>query len=190
MLPSVRGDFNTGRSDKCGRIAKQAAYERPIMPTFRSFLRYLLCAPWDLVVLLLVPLFCCLGARPSLRHGVVWLDVREGSLIHRRWRFSTTFGHVVLLQAGLCGSQVEEHELVHVQQYEGAVCSIWLMASVFATGTLLAFPWGGVALVALLAPWWGYAGASLAAYLRAKRPYLDNSFERHARAEVLTCGRA
>lgn len=158
------------------------------MPSRRSFLRYALCAPWDLVVLLLAPLlWLAQQARPQVRHGVVWLDVREGSWIHRHWRYSTTLGHVVLLQPGLVGSQVEDHELVHVHQYEGAVCSVWLVGLTFALGTLTT-GWGGLVLVGLLAPWWGYAGASLAALLRDERPYLDNCFERHARAEVLTCG--
>jgi hypothetical protein len=160
------------------------------MRTFRSFIRYLMCAPWDLVVLALAPLFVAAGTHwPRLRHGVFWLDVREGSLLARCWRYSTTLGHVIVLQPGLCGSQVEEHELVHVHQYEGAVCSVWLMGLAFAAGLLFS-PWLGVAVVGVLAPWWGYAGASLAALLRAERPYLDNCYERHARAEVLTCGQA
>jgi hypothetical protein len=158
------------------------------MRMFRTILRHALCAPWDLVVLALSPLFVAVGTHwPKRRHGVFWLDVREGSLLHRHWRYSTTLGHVVVLQPGLCGSQVEEHELVHVHQYEGAVCSVWLMALGFVAGLFFS-PWHAVALVGLLAPWWGYAGASLAAVLRAERPYLDNTFERHARAEVLTCG--
>jgi hypothetical protein len=158
------------------------------MRHFRSFVRYALCAPWDLVVLALSPLICLAGgARPKLSRGVVWLEVRDGSLIARRWRYSTTLGHVVLMQPGLCDSEVADHELVHVRQYEGAVCSVWLAVAAFSIGGLWS-PWLAPAVVALLAPWWSYAGASLAAFLRDERPYLDNSFERHARAEVLACG--
>jgi hypothetical protein len=158
------------------------------MRHFRSFVRYALCAPWDLVLLSLTPLFWLAGgARPRLSRGVVWLEVREGSLIHRRWRYSTTLGHVVLMQPGLFETEVADHELVHVRQYEGAVCSVWLAGAAFFVGSFLAL-WLGATLVALLAPWWSYAGASLAAFLRDERPYLDNSFERHARAEVLACG--
>jgi hypothetical protein len=158
------------------------------MRHLRTFVRYSLCAPWDVVLLALSPLLCLLGAaRPQLRRGVVWLEVKRGSFIHRRWRYSTTLGHVVLMQPGLTGSEVEEHELVHVRQYEGAVCSVWLALAAFSLGGLWS-PWLAPLLVALIAPWWGYAGASLAALLRDERPYLDNHFERHARAEVLTCG--
>lgn len=149
------------------------------------FALYLLCAPWDLSVLSLSWLLFPLGvARVRRDQGAVWLDVREGSLLHRRWRYSTTLGHVVLLQPGLEGSSVEQHELVHVRQYEGAVCSVWL-AALSALGSC---PWLGgwcVLPIVLLGPWWSYAGGSLAAALRGQRAYLDNHFERHARAELL-----
>lgn len=146
---------------------------------------YLLCAPWDLTMLSLAWLLFPLGVRRVRReHGVLWLDIREGSLLQRHWRYSTTIGHLVLLQPGLVGSSVEQHELVHVRQYEGAACSVWLAA-------LCAFAlhgWLGSASllpVVILGPWWSYAGASLAAFLRGQRGYMDNHFERHARAEVL-----
>src|SRR5688500_13057342 len=146
---------------------------------------YLLCAPWDLTILGLSWLLIPLGARSMRReYGVLWLDIREGSLLHRHWPYSTTLGHVVLLQPGLVGSSVEQHELVHVRQYEGAVCAVWLAA----LGVLGVRDWLGSASVLpvlILGPWWSYAGASLAAFLRGQRGYMDNHFERHARAEVL-----
>jgi hypothetical protein len=146
---------------------------------------YLLCAPWDLTILGLSWLLIPLGVHGVRRaYGVLWLDIGEGSLLHRRWRYSTTIGHLVLLQPGLAGSSVEQHELVHVRQYEGAVCAVWLAA----LAALLLRGWLGSASllpVLILGPWWSYAGASLAALLRGQRGYLDNHFERHARAEVL-----
>jgi hypothetical protein len=164
------------------------SYEHSAMQRCRSLIRYALCAPWDLLVLVLSPLLCLAGTKPpQLRKGVFWLEVREGSFIHQRWRYSTTLGRVVLIQPGLIDTDIATHELVHVRQYEGAVCSIWLGLAAFTLGNLLTL-WLGLLLVALIAPWWGYAGASLAAFLRDERPYLDNEFERHARAEVQTLG--
>jgi hypothetical protein len=122
--------------------------------------------------------------------GVLWLDVRPGSLIARCWRYSTTLGHVVLLQPGLAGSPVEAHELVHVRQFEGAVCSVWLVALSCGLAHAAAGWAAGAALALLGGPWWSYAGASLSAALRGERPYLDNHFERHARAEVEVRSRA
>jgi len=146
---------------------------------------YLLCAPWDLTLLSLSWLLIPLGVhKVRHEHGALWLDIREGSLLHRHWPYSTTLGHLVLLQPGLEHSNTEQHELVHVRQYEGAVCSVWL-AALFA---LALHAWLGAVWtlpVVVLGPWWSYAGASLSAFLRGQRGYLDNHFERHARAEVL-----
>jgi hypothetical protein len=159
-------------------------------------LLYLLCAAWDLGSLLVGALLWPLGARSArVADGVLWLDVRSGSLLARRWRYSTTLGHVVLLQPGLRGSEVEQHELVHVRQYEGAVCGMWLagVAAGAAYGVVLLARGAAhgdlagraaLAVLALLGPWWGYAGGSLAAFLRGGRGYWDNHYERHARAEV------
>lgn len=152
----------------------------------KTALLYALCAPWDgAVLLLLTPLLFALGAqRMRARHGTLWLDVRPGSLLAHRWRYSTTLGHVVVLQPGLIGTLVEAHELVHVRQFEGAVASVWLVAlSTWLTWRQFGLCYA-LALTLLLGPWWSYAGASLAALLRGQRAYLDNHFERHARAEV------
>jgi hypothetical protein len=146
---------------------------------------YFLCAPWDLTVMCLTPALLALGGRRfRFANGVCFLDVRERSVLARRWRYSTTLGHVVLLQPGCAGGPVEQHELVHVRQYEAAVCSVWLAA----LSALLSAAYQGALLGSLVllvfGPWWSYAGGSFAAFLRKQRPYLDNPFERHARAET------
>jgi hypothetical protein len=157
------------------------------MPASRRFvpLLYALCAPWDATVLALVALLApLLRLELSRRRGVVWARLPESAPLARVWRYSTTLGHVVLLQARAEGSDVEDHELVHVVQFEAAVVSVWLAAlSALLVAELGTWPfaWG---VVLLLGPWWGYFGASLAAGLRGGAPYLDNAFERHARAEV------
>jgi hypothetical protein len=155
------------------------------MQRLRLTLLYVACAPWDLTLLLLSPLWWLLGVRAvRCEYGVLWLDIAEHTLLHRHFQYSITLGHLVVLQPGLRGSDVERHELVHVDQYEGAVCSVWLAA---ACGLVAAHGHGlglALAVCGVFAPWWSYAGASLAACLRSERPYLDNAFERHARAET------
>ncbi len=154
-------------------------------------LLYALCAPWGLGAAALSLLLFALGARrPRWHLGVVWLDVQDDAQLLRSWGYSIALGHVVLLQPGLSGTSVEAHELVHVRQFEGAVCSMWLAVT---TGLLMHLLAGNVAAMlstGLLGPWWSYFGASLAAWLRCERPYLDNHFERHARAEVSLEGTA
>jgi hypothetical protein len=142
--------------------------------TLRSSLLYLLCSPWDCTVALLSVSLRLLGVSHARWSADSWL--------YRRWRYSTTLGHLVLLQPGCAGSETERHELVHVRQFEGAVCSVWLAALAgLAAGALAGFE-VALLVVLLLGPWWSYAGASLAACLRGGRPYLDNHFELHARA--------
>ena len=153
------------------------------MFSMRISLLYLLCAPWDGAVAVLSLALWPLGlrrARSAL--GVLWLDVRVGSWLARRWRYSTTLGHLVLLQPGCAGGDIERHELVHVRQFEGAVCSVWLAAVAGLSALALANAELAWCVALVLGPWWSYAGASLAAFLRSERPYLDNHFERHARA--------
>lgn len=149
-----------------------------------TFLLYLLCSPWDAVLVFLsLVLRPLIGQRWFVERGVVWLEIREGGLVYRLWPFSTTLGHLVLLQPGVPQSTIE-HELVHVRQYEAAVCGVYLAAVVVAGGwTQWPLPWALLPAV-LLAPWFGYFGASLAAWMRGQRGYLDNAFERHARAET------
>ncbi len=148
-------------------------------------LLYTLCAPWDAAVLLVTLPLRALGARRARsEHGVIWLDIQRNSLLDRRWSYSTTLGHVILLKPDLADTEVVAHELVHARQYEAAVLSLWLAGATCALGLALAGPIPALAIGVVLGPWWSYFGASLAAFLRAERPYLDNCFERHARAET------
>lgn len=148
-------------------------------------LLYALCAPWDATLLALVALLApWLGLSLSLRRGVIWARLPASAPLARVWRYSTTLGHVVLLQERAQGTDVEDHELVHVAQFEAAAVSVWLSGlTVVGLDALGGWPVAVAALV-LLGPWWGYFGASAAAALRGGAPYLDNAFERHARAEV------
>jgi hypothetical protein len=151
----------------------------------RLALLYALCAPWDgLVLLLFVLLAPVLRFRFARRRGVLWAELDQRSWVCRHNPYSTTVGHVVLLQPTAKGTPIEDHELVHVRQFEAAVVAAWLMALVLtAAWAVQRLAWGA-GICALLWPWWGYFGASTSAFLRAERPYLDNAFERHARAEV------
>jgi hypothetical protein len=151
----------------------------------RLGLLYALCAPWDGVVLLLFLLLApVLRIRFARRRGAVWAELVPDSWVCRHNPYSTTFGHVVLLQPAAKGTTIEDHELVHIRQFEAAVLSAWLVALVLSAAWALEELAWGAGLCVLLWPWWGYFGASTSALLRAERPYLDNAFERHARAEV------
>jgi hypothetical protein len=142
------------------------------------------CAPWDLALLVLLSLAWPLTrARLRREHGVLFFDASDGSFAQRRWRYSTTFGHCVLLQPSLRGSVVETHELVHVRQFEAAVCGAWLAAALAASGFAIGAAPVAALFVAALAPWLAYFGASLSAWLRSERPYFDNQFEQAARAQ-------
>ena len=148
------------------------------------WLLYGLCAPWDAVLVLFALLVRgLLGHAWQAERGVIWVEFRPAGLATRVWRYSITLGHVVLMQPEQ-PEQVRDHELVHVRQYEAAVCSLWLVLLAWYVGAQWLpgpLPW---VVPLLLGPWWGYFGGSLAAALRGTRPYLDNPFERHARAEV------
>ncbi len=154
-------------------------------------LLYALCAPWNLGAAALSLLLFALGTRrPRWHLGVAWLDVRDNARLLRSWGYSIALGHVVLLQPGLSGTAVEAHELVHVRQFEGAVCSLWLAVTTALLMHLFAGNVAAMLSAGLLGPWWSYFGASLSAWLRCERPYLDSHFERHARAEVSLEGTA
>jgi len=120
-------------------------------------LRILWALPYTLLGLVLGAAGLCTGGRARVRAGIV--EFYGGGVAWLIRRFPNgqstrafTLGHTVLGQtdAGLESSR--EHELVHVRQYER---------------------WGP-----LMGP--AYLGCSLLLWLRGRRPYWDNPFERQA----------
>jgi len=118
------------------------------------------------------------------QRGALWVVVRRGSWLARHWRYSTTLGHVIILQAAHQRTRVMTHELVHVLQMEGRALHGWALGGLQVALLHLGAEWAVLPTAVLSATWLSYGAASAAAWLRGGRPYLDNAWERHARAET------
>lgn len=120
-------------------------------------LRLLWAAPWSLLGLLFGGLMLAGGARVRRVQGT--LEFSGGALVKLRWPMAAiTFGHIILGCSETRLDTLRRHEQVHVRQYER---------------------WGLFFVPAYLASsaWHGLIGGD---------PYLDNTFERAARAESAT----
>jgi hypothetical protein len=113
-------------------------------------------SPYTLLGLTLGAIGLCTGGRARVCQGI--LEFYGGGV---RWlirRFpgqptsAITLGHTVLGQTGEGVERARPHELIHVRQYER---------------------WGP-----LMGP--AYLGCSLVLWLRGRKPYWDNPFERQA----------
>ena len=117
-------------------------------------LRLLWAAPWSLPGLLFGALMLACGA--SVRRVQGTLEFSGGALVELPWPMDAiTFGHIILGRSAARLDALRSHEHVHVRQYE---C------------------WGLFFVPAYLAnsAWHRLIGGD---------PYLDNAFERQARAE-------
>lgn len=148
--------------DRVG-VVGQERYRRRMavhnQSVWNTIIRYLWASPATFVGLLLALLARLMRADVAVVDGVV--EVVGGPYVERlllerlRCRFvAITLGHVVIARDAhaLCGCRT--HERAHVRQYER-----W-----------------GVFLFPL------YAGSSMYEWLRGRRPYWDNYFEREARS--------
>ena len=122
-------------------------------------LRYLWASPATLVGMTCALPALASGARARVHKGVIEVTGgRCGRLVgtfRAHCRFDAiTLGHVVLCVDEATAASVRAHERVHVRQYERF----------------------GVLFFVL------YAGSSALQWLRGRRAYLDNRFEREARA--------
>lgn len=127
----------------------------------RRWLRYLWPAVYSAVGLMLAWIAVACGGWWRVRAGALECGGgRLGALaaaLPRRYAFSAiTLGHVILGLDGPTLDAVRRHEQVHVRQYER---------------------WGP-----LFGP--AYLASSLLQWLRGRRPYLDNHFERQAYGEA------
>lgn len=127
----------------------------------RGWRRYLWPAAYSAIGLVLAWIAVACGGWWRVRAGA--LECGGGRLaalaarLPRRYAFSAiTLGHVILGLDGPTLDAVRRHEQVHVRQYER---------------------WG-----LLFGP--AYLASSLLQWLRGRRPYLDNRFEREARGEA------
>jgi hypothetical protein len=114
-------------------------------------------SPYTLLGLLLGGVGLCTGGRVRLRRGVVEFYGGGVKWLLEQFFFGEgamafTLGHTVLGQTDAALDITREHELVHVRQYER---------------------WG---------PFMGpaYLGCSLVLWIKGRRPYRDNPFERQA----------
>ncbi|HEY9398176.1 MAG TPA: signal peptide prediction [Burkholderiales bacterium] len=121
-------------------------------------IRYLWASPATLVGLLLASIACLMRADLAAVNGVIEVVGRGGRLpgLLRCPFVAITFGHVIIARDRQSLEGCRAHERAHVRQYER---------------------WG--ALFFLL-----YLGSSAYEYLRGRRLYWDNYFERQARAEA------
>ncbi|HEY0883876.1 MAG TPA: signal peptide prediction [Ramlibacter sp.] len=131
----------------------------------RRWLRYLWPAVYSVIGLVLAWLAVACGGWWRVRAGA--LECGGGRLaalaarLPRRYAFSAiTLGHVILGLDGATLDAARRHEQVHVRQYER---------------------WGP-----LFGP--AYLASSLLQWLRGRRPYLDNHFERQAYGEAARRG--
>ena len=116
-------------------------------------LRLLWAAPWSLIGLIPGVLMLACGARVRRVQGT--LEFSGGTFVKLPWPMDAiTFGHVILGRSLARLDALRRHEQVHVQQYEH---------------------WGVFFVPAYLAnsAWHGLKGGDA---------YLDNAFERQARA--------
>lgn len=144
-------------------------------------LLYLACLPVDALGLCLVALLALSSGQPlnrgrwwAERGCLVYCPPREGWLA-RRWQFSTTLGHVVVMHPAVVGQgyvATFDHELVHVAQCE-ALCCLWWLCTLVSWSPLLA----SLSPIAWLV---AYLCGSLTALLAGRSSYLGNVYEAHA----------
>lgn len=118
--------------------------------------RYLWATPASAIGLLLALPLLLAGGRAQRVNGVLEVAAPAWRPLARLPFCAITLGHVVLGISPAVLAHWRQHEHIHVRQYER---------------------WGGLMLLA-------YPAASLWLWLRGKRPYLDNPFEREARGET------
>lgn len=142
------------------------------------------CLPADALAFFVVLVLAALNGRTPLpdswrRYGCLVYCPREGSWLARKWHYSTTLGHVILIHPDAfevgrkvsdCYSETMTHELVHVRQFE-VVCLLWSLLAALSPWALMLLP-----LCWLIT----YGVASLAAVLGGRSAYLGNVLEHHA----------
>ena len=124
----------------------------------RVLVRYLWASPATLVGVACALPALASGAKARNVDGVIEVtggaSTRLVGALPAPCRFDAiTLGHVVLCVDECTSAAVRAHERVHVRQYERFGALFFVL----------------------------YAGSSLAQFLRGRRPYIDNRFEREAR---------
>lgn len=141
----------------------------------RTILIRFLCLPMDLVGLLVaLAIVIVFGAR-TRAHGGAIATTHESPWLAKRWPYSTTFGHVILMHPDH-DQAVLEHELVHVRQAEAACVAWWALALL---------TWSSLLVILSPFAWLAVYGAScVAAWLAGRPAYRGSVYEEHARAEA------
>lgn len=118
--------------------------------------RYLWATPASAIGLLLALPLWLAGGRAQRVNGVLEVAAPPWRPLARLPFCAITLGHVVVGISPAVLAHWRQHEHIHVRQYER---------------------WGALLLLA-------YPAASLWLWLRGRRPYVDNPFEREARGET------
>lgn len=153
------------------------------MATLKLIIRYALCLPSDLIFTwsIIALIRAMWGTSLTWRSGVLVSELSPTSWPMRTWYKpwgGTTFGHGVMLAPNMAPS-VLQHELVHVEQYEGSCALGFLLCLLLAA---LGWWWVGLLVWPLTHPVL-YGCASLVAWLRSEPDaYMGNVMEEGARA--------
>lgn len=174
------------------------------MKTKRHVVLYVLGLPWDLFLgwpmVLLARLFwgenLSWESTPKGEPGgpVLTCSFKKGSWPNRTWYAKwggTTVGHAIVYNHDQrypgSWSEVQRHEHVHVEQFEGVCASSFLVGlGVGVTVAALGHPGAG-AIIGVVLWWAGYLimgiGNYAAAWLRGEDPYRGSSHEESAYAQ-------
>lgn len=158
----------------------------------KTLLRYLICAPWNLVICwpAILLLRVTSGKNLEWRRGILTCELRADSWFVRifypaKW-LGTTLGHGIFYNDGRRGGSTEVHELAHVQQFEAhmlmaliqGLClfAIFALAGSVGTGVFAGLGCWFLGFLWMLVPSW------IQAWLAKGDIYFDSFHERAAYA--------
>jgi hypothetical protein len=153
--------------------------------TIKDFFRGMFCLPMYLGTLLALVIHALWGRRSWWQNGVFLTELNPESWLQKGWFKpwgGLTLGYGIVLAPDMAES-VLKHEMVHVEQLEGASIGGILTGIIMAA--ICHSVWGVLAFGVcwLTAPWLAYAGASLAAFFRGEADsYRGNHLEEAARS--------
>ena len=156
----------------------------------KYYVTYVWTIAWDLISWMIV-LFGWLffGKKLQWCEGL-WCEINRKSLFGRLWKWGgVTLGHGGFYGDGLSGghgidTREEEHEHVHVEQYEVAM----LIGFIFAVATVCVFH--NLAALIVGGVFWVfswvimYAASAVQAWLRGEDGYRGNIFEESAYSQA------
>jgi hypothetical protein len=156
------------------------------------WLTFLWTWPVDLLTFLSVLIVWSLFGRKLQWHDGLWVELKKNSWFNTVWGYKyrgVTIGHGGILAAGAAGNDgidtdTEEHELVHVEQFE-AIMLAGLLSGIICLFLCSIFcdVWRAVIAggVVWITAWpFGYTASLLQAYLRGEDAYHGSHLEEAA----------